>query len=299
LSFPCEVVPKPSSKEGLLLKRQKTLKGTLFLKGKGLFTGESVDMRISPAQSGTGILFQRNDIPTKPCLAAHLNNVKGTPRCTILGKDGVYVQTVEHLLAALRALEIDNALIEISGPEIPIFDGSAEPIIQALEDVGVLLFEEPRQIFQLTAPIYWSQGDVHLVALPSDEYRISYTLQYPHSTLLRSQFYSFVMHQDSFKREIAPCRTFCLYEEVMPMIEKGMIKGGGLDNAIIIKNDEIVNPEGIRFSDEMVRHKILDMIGDFSLIEPFLAHVIAIRSGHTSNVLFARMLLNHFKLELA
>ena len=146
----------------------------------------------------------------------------------------------------------------------------------------------------------WSQGEVHLVAIPSEHLQISYTLQFPHSEILHAQYYSSPVDPDHFAREIAQCRTFCVYEEIAPFIENGLIKGGGLDNAIIIKNDVVVNPDGIRTSDEMVKHKILDVIGDISLIPiPFNAHIIAIRSGHASNIAFAQELLNQIKKEKA
>jgi UDP-3-O-[3-hydroxymyristoyl] N-acetylglucosamine deacetylase len=277
---------------------QKTLSESVSSSGIGLFTGEEVSIRICPAKSDTGILFQRVDLPQKPVLPARLEFVEQTPRCTILSKEGVVVQTVEHILAALRACEVDNALIEISGPEIPIFDGSAAPFIELIEKGGIVTQEGVKRVLRVVSPICWTKGDVHIVALPSDEYRISYTLHYPHSEFIGTQYYSFSVSQESFKKEIAPCRTFSLYEEIAPMIDQGLIKGGSLENAVIIREGVVINPEGVPFPDAMVRHKILDMIGDLSLVGvPFLAHIVAIRSGHASNTAFARELLNHFKME--
>ncbi len=245
----------------------------------------------------TGIVFQRTDLPYRPFLPARSEYVQGTPRCTIIGNGQASVQTTEHLLAALRAYGIDNVLIEISGPEVPIFDGSSRHFVEMIENAGIREMEGEKTIYSLKNPVFWSQGDIHLIALPSEEYRISYTLHYPHSKMIGTQFYTFALDQEGFKREIASCRTFSLYEEIAPMIEKGLVKGGSLDNAVIIKGDEVVNPEGLRFPDEMARHKVLDLIGDLSLVPPFLAHVVAVRSGHASNNAFAKQLLNHIKME--
>lgn len=281
-------------------KKQRTLQETISLNGIGLFTGELVSIRLCPAKANTGILFQRIDLPQKPIFPAKLEYVQGTPRCTIIGSQGVFIQTVEHILAALRAFEIDNLLIEISGSEVPVFDGSSSAFVDAIEKARTCEQDAWKQVYQLRTPLYWSNGDIHLIALPSLEYRISYTLHYPHSRLLRAQFYSVLVNEETFKNEIAPCRTFSLYEEIAPLMKKGLIKGGSLENALIIKEDQVLNPEGVRFPDEMVRHKILDMIGDLSLIEySFSAHIIAIRSGHTSNNAFAKKLLNHIKMEIS
>ncbi len=224
--------------------------------------------------------------------------MQGTPRCTLIGTDGVCVQTVEHILAALRAFEIDNVRIEISGPEVPIFDGSSARFVEMIQTAGIVDLDGKKNIYSIEAPVFWSQGDIHLIALPSHEYRISYTLHYPYSSAIGSQFYSVKVDQEHFEKEIAPCRTFSVYEEIAPMIEKGLVKGGSLENAVIIKDNQVINPEGLRFPDEMVRHKVLDLIGDLSLVPvPFIAHIIAIRSGHASNNAFAKELFNHIKME--
>ncbi len=276
----------------MVSQRQRTLKVSIHLSGHALFTGTHVHLKIHPATAGSGIVFQRTDLPNRPRLSAKLEHVQATPRCTILGHEGVIIQTVEHLLSALLACGIDNALIEIDGAELPIFDGSALVFVEQIEAAGVLEQEELKAVYRLRAPVSWSQGDVHLVALPSDEYRITYTLSYPHSSVVGTQYYSVQVNEDRFKKEIAPCRTFCIYEEVAPLVEKGLIKGGGLENAVIIKDNRVANPGGLRFPDEMVRHKILDVIGDLSLMGfSFLAHIIAVRSGHSSNVAFAKQVL--------
>lgn len=278
--------------------KQRTLERKVSLSGVGLFTGENATLAIGPAEADTGIIFQRIDLPRRPLLPATLEYVQGTPRCTMIGSQGSLIQTVEHLLSALRACEIDNALIEIHGPEIPILDGSAQGFVDLIARAGVAQLNEERARGKLQQPVFWSQGDTHLVALPADEYRISYTLHYPHSSFIGSQYFSFVCNQEKFKQEIASCRTFSLYEEIVPLIDKGFLKGGSLENAVLIRDNAVVNPEGLRFKDEMVRHKILDLIGDLSLIGiPFNAHIIAIRSGHASNVAFAKELAKQIKME--
>jgi UDP-3-O-[3-hydroxymyristoyl] N-acetylglucosamine deacetylase len=148
-----------------------------------------------------------------------------------------------------------------------------------------------RNVLIVDRPVFLSKGEIHLVALPASSFQISYTMHYPHSPLLKSQYYSFVVTADIYRQEIAPCRTFSLYEEVLPLIEKGLICGGGLNNAVVIDGEKVLNPGGLRFPDEMVRHKVLDVIGDLSLVGARLcAHVIAIRSGHVTNALFAKLL---------
>jgi UDP-3-O-[3-hydroxymyristoyl] N-acetylglucosamine deacetylase len=297
LSFPCELSALKQCRVAPSPKMQRTLQRSVAAMGIGLFSGEKVSICLCPAVENTGIVFQRVDLPHRPILPARSEYVQGTPRCTIIGNGEDSVQTVEHLLAALRAYRIDNVLIEISGCEVPIFDGSSIHFVTMIEEAGIRELQFEKKVFRLEAPIFWSQGEIHLIALPSEEYRISYTLHYPHSSTIGTQFYTFVLDQEDFKNEIAPCRTFSIYEEIAPMIEKGLVKGGSLDNAVIIKDDVVVNPDGLRFPDEMVRHKVLDLIGDLSLVPPFLAHVVAVRSGHASNNAFAKELFNHIKME--
>lgn len=280
-------------------RAQKTLRSPVHASGVGVFGGVGVRICLRPAPAGTGILFQRTDVPSDP-IPATLEYVQATPRCTVLGKDGVRVQTVEHLLAALFAYEITNLIIEISAEEVPILDGGSACFVQMLEEAGVVAQEETLPVYALRSPVFWSQEGIHLVALPSPEFRVSYTLQYPDSPAIGTQFYSTIVDVEHFKKEIAPCRTFSVYEEIVFMIEKGLIniKGGGTENAVIIKENKILNAGGLHFPEEMARHKILDLIGDFSLIPvPLIAHIIAIRSGHASNNAFAKQVFNHIQME--
>ena len=279
--------------------RQRTLGRAISATGTALFSGEKVTIRLCPLKENSGIVFERVDLPHRPKLPALLDFVQGTPRCTVIGNGADSVQTVEHLLSALNAYGIDNLLIEISGGEVPIFDGSSLHFCNMIDEAGVVELNANKKIYALKSPVFWSQGEIHLIALPSEEFRISYTLHYPHSSTIGTQFYSFVLDQERFKQEVAPSRTFSVYEEIAPMIEKGLVKGGSLENAVIIKENAVVNPEGLRFPDEMGRHKVLDLIGDLSLVPVLvLAHVIAVRSGHASNIAFAKELYNHIKSEI-
>ncbi|MES2344361.1 MAG: UDP-3-O-acyl-N-acetylglucosamine deacetylase [Chlamydiota bacterium] len=284
--------------KSVVKRKQRTVQNAISVNGIGLFTGESVTLRLLPAEKETGILFVRTDTPEKIVIPSNLDHLISSSRCTMLQKDGCSIQTIEHLMAALHACGIGNVLVEVSGPEIPILDGSSSGFIELIQKAGICELDADVPVYTLTSPVYYSHNEVQLIALPSQEYRISYTLHYPHSSFLRSQFYSSKIDQETFISEIAPCRTFSLYEEVMPLIEKKFIKGGSLQNGVIIKGDEILNPEGARFSDEMVRHKVLDLVGDLALMGCFFsAHIIAIRSGHASNHALARELLKAINLE--
>lgn len=278
-------------------RSQKTLKKEAFLTGNGLFTGAKVSLRMIPSPENSGIIFSRKDIPHLAPLPALLPFVKKTPRCTsLMYKTGESIVMVEHLLSAIKAYGIDNLRIELDGPEIPVGDGSASFFIEMIEKSGILSQNAAKKRGVLQEPLYWSQQDTHLIALPDTEFRVSCTLHYPQSSFIRSQYYSLVVNRDSFKKEIAMCRTFSLYEDIAVMLEKGLLKGGGLENGVVIKDHAVMNPEGLRCTDEMVRHKILDLIGDLSLIGmDFCAHIIAIRSGHAANVAFAELLAGRLK----
>lgn len=271
--------------------QQKTLANPIEFSGVGLFTGENSHIRLLPSAANSGIVFQRVDLPEKPMIPALLQFVSETPRCTCLGKGNASVRMVEHLLSALQGLGIDNVLIEVQGPEIPASDGSATEFVQKIGQAGSKVLDAPKKIIRVEQPIFWSEGHTHLMALPCDEFRVSYTLHYPHSPAIGSQYCSLLVNPDSYRSEIAQCRTFSLYEELAPLMAKGLIKGAGLDKGVLIQGDRILNPEGIRCSDEMVRHKILDLIGDMALLGASVqGHVIAIRSGHAANIAFSKRL---------
>lgn len=281
-----------------LQRKQRTIQKPSSFAGLGVHTGEEVKMRFCPAAEGTGVVFKRTDLPGHPIIPANVNYVCDTLRSTILGKDSVRVHTVEHVLAAVRAYDIDNLCIEVSNVEPPIGNGSSDVFVDMIKNAGIVEQDATIPIIKVTKPLFWSEKDIQLVALPYDGYRISYTLNYPNSKVLNSQFYSVVVNADNFSKEIAPCRTFSLYEEVSLLMDRGLIKGGSLDNAVVVKDNVIFSREGLRFPDEMVRHKILDVIGDLSLVGyPFEAHIIAIRAGHASNYQLAKQIYNHIAME--
>jgi len=281
-----------------LHRKQRTLQNDASYSGLGLHTGEKVSLRFVPAKEGTGIVFKRIDLPNQPVVPATVEYVCSNSRNTTLGVADIRIHTVEHVLAAVKAYQIDNLCIEIDGIEPPVGNGSSDVFVEMIENAGISEQEDTVPVLSLKAPVYWSEGDIHLVGLPCDTYKISYTLDYPATKLIKSQYFSLSIDQDSFKREIASCRTFSLYEEVSTLIDKGLIKGASLDNAVVIKDDTILSKGGLFFSDEMVRHKILDVIGDLALVGyDFKAHIIAIRSGHASNVAFARKLYSQLTTE--
>lgn len=272
-------------------RQQRTLQKAVSFSGIGLHTAQQVHMRFCPAKAGAGIVFKRVDLPQKPLIHARIDRVCQTERSTTLGENGVKIHTVEHVLAALHAFQIDNLLIEVDAMEPPIGNGSSDVFVEMIEEAGVEEQEERVSVQRLKTPVHFSDRDIHIVALPSDEYRISYTLSHGNHPVLGSQFFSTPITAATFKEELAPCRTFCLYEEISALMDLGLIKGGSLDNAVVIKQDAVISKGGLFFPNEMVRHKILDVVGDLSLMgKPFLAHIIAIKAGHASNVAFAKCL---------
>lgn len=277
-----------------ITRRQRTLCKPAFFSGIGIHTGKEVSLRFCPAPEGTGIVFKRVDLPSQPIIPAAVEYVKDTARSTTIGIQDIRIHTVEHVLAAVKAFDLTNLCIEISSIEPPVGNGSSDVFVDMIEKVGVQEQDAFIPTVKIRQPVYWSEGDIHLVALPYDGYRISYTLSYPETPLLRGQYCSVIVNPDNFKKEIAPCRTFSLYKEITTLMDRGLIKGGSLDNAVVIKDDAIFSKGGLFFPDEMARHKVLDLIGDLSLVGfDFHAHIIAIRSGHASNFAFAKKLLNH------
>lgn len=280
------------------VRHQRTLCDAVSFSGIGIHTGKEVSLRFCPAKEGTGIIFKRIDLAGMPMIPATVEYVQDTARSTTIGIKEIQIHTVEHVLSAIKAFRIDNLIIEISSIEPPVGNGSADVFVEMIQKVGIREQEHTLPIIKIQSPVFFSEGDIHLVALPYEGYRISYTLSYPDPHFLHAQFHSLVVTEESFKNEIAPCRTFSLYKEISALMDRGLIKGGSLDNAVVIEKDFILSKGGLYFPNEMARHKILDLIGDLSLVGfDFHAHIIAIRSGHPSNFAFAKKLLNHITLE--
>lgn len=276
--------------------KQRTLKREVSFSGIGNHTGCLVSIRFLPAPVGSGIVFKRIDLPSQPVIPATVEYVKETSRSTSIGIENVRVHTVEHVLAAIYSHRIHNLIIEVSNVEPPIGNGSSDVFVSMIEEAGIEEQDAEAQVLSVREPIAFSNNEIHLVALPHEGFKISYTLNYPETPALKSQYQSFTITEETFKKELASCRTFVLYEEVSMLIDKGLIKGGSLDSAVVIKGEAIFSKGGLFFPDEMVRHKMLDLVGDLSLVGfPLNAHVIAIRSSHASNVALAKNIIGSIK----
>jgi UDP-3-O-[3-hydroxymyristoyl] N-acetylglucosamine deacetylase/3-hydroxyacyl-[acyl-carrier-protein] dehydratase len=251
-----------------------------------LHTGEKVEIKFKPSLPNTGINFQRLDLPERPIVNAVLANiidVAKSPRRTSIGNGKAEIHTIEHLMAALAVLNIDNLIIEMDGVEVPGLDGSALPFMDALERAGIQEQNIARRTFQVKEPVWIADGDASVVVLPSQEFRISYTLSYDHP-YLKAQYLTVSINHDSFLKEIASARTFCLEEEVGVLKEQGLGRGADYENTVVVGEQGVVK-NSLRFEDEFARHKVLDLIGDLYLLgRPLKAHVIAIKSGHPLNI---------------
>ena len=273
-------------------RKQRTLKKPVSFVGIGIHSGKKVSMRFLPAEEHTGILFKRTDLSGEPTIPATIEYVKRTDRSTTIGVGDCHVQTVEHVLAPLHAYKVDNLIIEISEMEPPVGDGSSQPFLSMIQEVGIEEQSAEVTALSLSEPVYLVEDKAHLIALPSDRLKVSYTLNYPKVPIIRCQYLSLDITAESFSKELASCRTFALYEEISFLMERGLIRGGSLENAVVIKDDVVISKEGLRYPDEMVRHKVLDLLGDLALVGfPFTAHFIALGSGHKTNVAMGRLLM--------
>jgi UDP-3-O-[3-hydroxymyristoyl] N-acetylglucosamine deacetylase / 3-hydroxyacyl-[acyl-carrier-protein] dehydratase len=266
------------------MEKQRTIKNPAVYSGVGLHTGNETTITFHPAPENSGIRFVRTDLDHAPEIPCDIDHVIDITRGTTLGTDSVKVHTVEHILAALAGLSIDNLRIEVNANEPPVGDGSSLPFVEKLQEAGIVEQNAPKRYFELKEPLWLSfEDDVYLVILPANELRITYTVSYQHP-LLKSQYGSFIINNGVFAKEIAPARTFCFLHEVEELRQQGLIKGGNLNNAVVIGEDTILN-DTLRFDNEFVRHKILDLVGDLYLLgQPIKAHVIVVKSGHASNV---------------
>lgn len=299
---------------------QHTLAESITISGVGIHTGKSVTMILEPGEPHTGIVFQRTDLPNQPTVKADVDYVVETNRSTTLSHNGAVVNTVEHLLAAFVGCEIDNALVKIDGPEIPILDGSSRPFVEALGKAGSKKQEAIKTWFTIDHNIYFLDENkkVEMVAMPSTEYRINTLIDF-NSPVLGTQ-HAQLRNVSEFNTEVAPCRTFSFFHELEYLLKNNLIKGGDLNNAIVVVDKPVsdeqletlskafgkekfaITSEGylnnleLRFPNEPARHKLLDLVGDLALVGmPFKAHIIANRPGHASNVEFARKIKEHIK----
>jgi UDP-3-O-[3-hydroxymyristoyl] N-acetylglucosamine deacetylase len=272
------------------MHRQSTLNDAIAFKGIGLHTGCPVEMILRPAPAQTGIVFRRTDLNNFPieALAAHIANVS---YATTLMKKGVLISTVEHVLSALYALGIDNAYIDLDNLEVPILDSSALPYVERILAVGRRLYDEPRRVLRIRREIHYALGEKTVSARPADDFAVTYRIDFTHP-LIGVQQMRCVIDPEGYHREIAAGRTFGFLKEIAHLKENGLAQGGSLDNAIVLSDTGMLNPEGLRFPDEFIRHKILDFLGDFSLLGHLLRgefHVV--RGGHGVHAAMVKKIL--------
>ncbi|HBF43148.1 MAG TPA: UDP-3-O-[3-hydroxymyristoyl] N-acetylglucosamine deacetylase [Desulfobacteraceae bacterium] len=263
--------------------RQRTLSDEVGCTGIGLHSGQKVKINIRPAPTDTGIRFIRTDLDKRPMVKAHFKNVVDTTLATTIGFNGSKVSTIEHLMAAFFGLGIDNAIVELDGPEVPIMDGSAAPFVFLIKSAGISEQKNPKRFIVIKRPFKVNDGNRSVAIYPSKDLRISYMIDFEHP-LLRNQRYELAFSGRDFAREISSARTFGFLKDVETLKENGFAKGGSLDNAIVVDDFRIINEDGLRFKDEFVRHKILDFIGDLSIIgSPVIGHFVVKKSGHFLN----------------
>ena len=272
------------------MRYQNTFKSEVLIRGIGLHSGRTINMRLKPAPRDTGIVFVRKDKKSVE-VNASVNSVADTTFATYLAFDGARVGTVEHLLSALAGLNIDNLRVELDGPEVPIMDGSALYFTHKILEVGIAKQAKKVSCIRILKPIVITEGHCQIAVVPYEGTKISCSVNYNHP-LFEEQKLSIDVTGTNFIKEIAPARTFGFLRDVRMLRLNGFAKGGSLDNAIVVGENGVLNKGELRFKDEFVRHKILDIIGDFSLLGyPVYGHIIAHRPGHSLNVKFLRKLL--------
>ena len=273
-----------------LVLQQQTLAKLVSYSGIGLHSGNEVSMTLLPAPVNTGIIFRRVDLESRFEIPAQVKYVTDTSRSTTLANGKVKVQTVEHVLASLAGFGINNAIIEIDSNEPPIADGSSRQFCRMIEEAGIEKQVEEVEPVAITDTIEYLLGDTMMSALPYDGFKISCTSSDNAGRF--TQFFSIDLTVKSWEKEISHARTFCFYEEIEFLIKNGLIRGGSLENAIVIREDAVLTTEPMRYREEFVRHKILDIIGDLSLVgRPLKCHIVAIKPGHAANCELAKLIL--------
>ncbi len=274
--------------------KEHTIAREITKTGVGLHSGVHTNVRILPGKVGKGRYFVRVDLLNQPLIPAQVKTVNETVLSTQLGAGEAGVRTVEHLLAALAGMGVDNARIEIDGGEVPLLDGSAQEWSVAIEEVGLVSQDREQEVLTIDEPIWARQGDAFVCAMPAGETRFSYGIDFD-LPVIGNQWHSWLLGTD-FATEIAPARTFGLLPQIEQLQQAGLIKGGSLDNALVCGTEGWLNPP-LRFANEPVRHKILDLVGDLSLLGTFpRAHFLAYKASHNLHVQLAQMILEHFAL---
>jgi UDP-3-O-[3-hydroxymyristoyl] N-acetylglucosamine deacetylase len=274
------------------MRQQQTVARSVACSGVGLHTGEPATLTLRPAPPDTGIVFILDDGHRPIMLNASVHNLVPTELCTALSMNGTSIKTVEHVLAALVGLEIDNAFVEIDAPEVPVLDGSAGPFVRLIKSAGIVQQERRQPFLKILRPITVADGLRRVVIEPASSTRVTYSIHFDHP-LIRRQDYTFEWGVSSFEQEIADARTFGFLKEVEALWARGLGRGGTLENTIVLSEQGILNDSGLRFQDEFVRHKILDLIGDLALLGvPFIGHLIADRSGHALHTKLIEQILD-------
>ena len=273
--------------------RQRTLKTTVRATGVGLHTGRKVAMALRPAPADTGIVFCRSDLPGNPAIPARALNVSNTVMATVLEHEGARVSTVEHLMSAFFGLGIDNAFVDVSAEEVPIMDGSAGTFVFLLQSAGIEEQAAPKRFVRILQPIEIEQGDKKVKLEPFNGFKVSFSIEFAHPVFEPEHSTVDVDFAEvSFVREISRARTFGFTQEVEMMREKGLGRGGSLDNAIVVDDFRVLNADGLRMDDEFVKHKALDAVGDLYLLgRPLIGAFYGHKSGHALNNLLVRKLL--------
>ena len=276
------------------MERQRTIQKKIEFSGKGVHTGGECRVKLLPAEVDTGILFVKK--PENVKIEAHYSRVLSTTRGTTLGYREVKIHTVEHILSALWGMGIDNIVIEVEGDEFPAFDGSSAPYVDYLIEAGIVEQDARRKYVEIKRPVlYRGEDGVNIFLYPSDTLEISFGISYENHPVISSQYATFNITPETYKKEIAPARTYILEEEIEKVRKMGLAKGGSLSNAVVIKKDGVLAEGGLRFFDEPVRHKILDFIGDMALLgKRFKGKIVAERSGHRHHVEFVKLVDEQF-----
>jgi UDP-3-O-[3-hydroxymyristoyl] N-acetylglucosamine deacetylase len=266
---------------------QRTLRRQISCAGIGLHSGHKVTLTLKPAAADTGIVFRRTDVGIE--IPATVKHVSAVHYATVLGRNGATVETVEHLLAALVSVGIDNVVVELTHNEVPIMDGSAAPFLFLVQEAGIKRLAAPRRYMKVTRPVQLAHSDKRIAIYPSDHFKVSYTISFDHP-VLRHQSRTERITELSFAESIAPARTFGFLKDVESLRQNGLALGGSLENAIVIGDAGVLN--ALRFEDEFVRHKILDVVGDLALVgHPIVGHVVVHRGGHALHTALAAQLL--------
>ncbi len=270
--------------------QQHTLASEVSLSGIGLHTGVTVNLRLRPAPAHTGVVFKRTDLDGFT-IEAQPRHVARVSYATSLMKKGVLISTTEHLLSALAGLGVDNAIVEIDNLELPIVDGSALPFVKLIRQAGLRPQRARRAYAKILKPLELSEGAKRIAVYPSDAFTVSYSIAFPHP-VIGAQSLDFTPRAGSYEHDVAPARTFGFLAEVEMLLKSGLVKGGSLENVVVLDEERVMNPEGLRFPDEFCRHKILDLIGDISLFgHPLIGHVVAERAGHSMHAQLVSQLL--------